>query len=546
MFAQKFNSSRSDDGESAPSGKAAVIEQSTRSTESYSEPAPSYTPPPTYSEPAPAYTPPAPSYSPPEPDPEPAYSPPAPSYSEPRPSATTHSSWDHSSNASDEDQAPSRGTASSPADRAETHPPNTPRSNVTNPQAGQQVSEQPDGSGTPTRVFSFDEGNNALEADAPLPGIRPTPLPAPVGSGVRDPIDPRSVGTVATIDSVVPGHPRPAVITAPGRPDFQTVASGSGRPDAAPNPASPKPQVGGPKPLTDPALPPVATVNPWSMLPSSGSIMGAGDPAATNDDANAVLGSSFAPVNPQLSCILLTSDTLVALYRDPQWCTASFVNEFGRWLDDYKACYTALDRYLVEPWMWPSYLTFLDERNFWSEECHSGDMELKLPRDFMREKAVFVPLLMIDVDAKRLDDWAYVEQSFAAPNGGRNYYETMRSFAPSFVFSQLRSWVRDYPTIRNWPSYATLQGFFSRYSRSDIWALLRIKARQDYESAAGKRSADPDGAYLLAENAAWICLSMLSVDPKDEEVTRLKNDIKVYMRQDIVLWTKSPLRDILK
>jgi hypothetical protein len=183
--------------------------------------------------------------------------------------------------------------------------------------------------------------------------------------------------------------------------------------------------------------------------------------------------------------------------------------------------------------------------DFWSEECFNADSELKLPRDFMRQNASIVPVLMVDVDATKIQDWDYVDTAFAAPNGGKNYFETMRAFDPAFVLDQLKTWVRDFPVIRNWPSYVTLHDFYANYSRSGMWALLRSKARADFEEAQKQTAYDANGAFVLAENAAWISLAMLSVDAKDPEMTRLKNDIKTFLRQENTLWSQSPLRELM-
>ena len=245
-----------------------------------------------------------------------------------------------------------------------------------------------------------------------------------------------------------------------------------------------------------------------------------------------------------MACIYAASDSLVSLYRDPQWCVSSFDLAYDQVLLDYKLCYRGLSPNLIESWMWPCYLTFADERNFWSEECFNGDPELQSVRNFMREKAIYIPYLMVDVDAKSLQDWAYVDTAFGGPLGGINYYETMRTFAPGYVLQQLKVWTRQYPVVLQWPSYVALQAFYADFFRSDLWLMLRTKARLDLDDAAAMRDQQPEAAFQLASNAAWLCLALLSVEPKDEEVGRTKAELKTFLRQD-VRWAGSDLRDLM-
>lgn len=330
-------------------------------------------------------------------------------------------------------------------------------------------------------------------------------------------------------DSLPPQSAPPVGVNLPiaSRPDFQTIDL----PDDSLAPVSPTPQ------------PPAQ---------SGGALIGAGDPynndnsQTTPTEAYYSSSTAFAtPVAPEVMCILQASDALIAFYREPSWCDTRFERGYDQALLDYRTCYGQLDRMLVEPWMWPSYLTFLDERDFWAEECAGGDQFLRAIRDFMREKALMVPNLMVDVDATLRADWIYVDTAFAAPMGGRNYYAMMHAFDPEATLDKLQDAVRDYPEVMRWPSYATLRGFFADYFRSGIWALLRAKAEQDFEQAVALRQSDPVVATQLAENAAWISLAMRRVDLKDTALNRLQGQLKAYLRQDVAAWAQSPLRPLM-
>ena len=232
-------------------------------------------------------------------------------------------------------------------------------------------------------------------------------------------------GTLTTLDDEVPGAipgPIGVLLSESNRPDYQVleVAQIISLP-----PTHPKPLPFSTRPTT---TPPTQT---------GGGYAGGSDPYDYNNNnytsTTTVWASDYSSLPPALACIYAASDSLVSLYRDPQWCVPSFDQSYDQVLLDYRMCYRELSPNLIESWMWPCYLTFADERNFWNEECFNGDPELQAVRNFMREKAIYIPYLMVDVDAKSLQDWAYVDTAFGSPYGGNNYYDGF-SFRDSVIY----------------------------------------------------------------------------------------------------------------
>jgi hypothetical protein len=392
--------------------------------------------------------------------------------------------------------------------------------------------------GVATNAPVADEKPGAV--DERLPGIQPVPLPMPLDPPVtRGEVDPH--GTLFTGDD--DSLPRPVVHigslgNTSARPDYQVIEpAGPSAPGLPPKPFPSSPR---PRPVPGPGTPPQG----------GGTMLGGSDPDLFDLSGIGFViptqGGSMNYMAPELRCIYDASDALVNLYRDANWCQDGFERQYGQQLINYYDCYSHLATDLSESWMWPSYLVFVDERNFWAEECAVNDPELKHLRDLLRAKATYIPFLMVEVDAKKREDWVYVDTAFAAPMGGKNYFATMQEFDPSTVLNVLTVGVRRYPEILNWPSYARVQGLFSEYFRADITALLRSKARQDFGAAITQQAAEPKIAYQLAENAAWICLAITRIDTQDTDLRRLKLQIKSYLRQDEVSWAQSPLHDLLE
>jgi hypothetical protein len=380
------------------------------------------------------------------------------------------------------------------------------------------------------------------DTEALLPGIKPVPLPMPLDPpGSRDLTNPH--GTLTTLDddpapSTPPLHIG-TVLTAPARPNYQTLGFS----------AVPITQI---TPVKPPVIRPKPTTNNNSGQNGgggTGNLGGTSDPYYpsdnTNTDFNATT-SSYSAQHPALGCIYDQADILSSMYSQPSWCTSNFDRDFGMYLGQFERCYQDLPGNLVEPWMWESYLTYLDERNFWSEECYEGDPQLKTIRDFMREKALWIPYLLIEVDATSREDWMYVDTAFAAPYGGKGYFDAMSNFEPDLVLRKLQSWLNVYPVILQWPSYGSLQQFYANYFRSDIASLLRAKARADYHLALGLDETAHQQSLDLLSNAAWLCLAMLQADHKAPELSSLLDALKPALRKDAVAWAANPLRNYLK
>jgi hypothetical protein len=456
----------------------------------------------------------------------PSYSAPQPSYSEPKTSYSQPSNSEPrprrgKSQTHNATQASAPGVLPSPQEpgsAAEGHAPQGPATGDGRPQVG-------------GRVVVFDDGEATIipPKAAKNTQAQPTPQPMPLG-----PHDARGVtegnATFVGFDSLPPHVIHGVVLSAPARPNYQILLQPKPITGMTPVQLAPKPK---------PPVPPQ----------TGGSVMLSSDPY--NDDTDQTSPTtSYDPsptpalpvtwLAPELACIYIASDSLVSYFRSPSWCTGPFNAAYRASLQDYAYCFKRLQPSLVEAWMWPCYLTFADEFNFWAEECYDGKLELMQVRDYLRNKAIMVPDLMVALDVQNRADWAYIDTAFAAPAGGQNYEAAMRRFNPSEVLQKLRDWVVTYPTILEWPAYVSLQDFFIRYPQGDMWLMLRTKADLDYKSALD--ADDPQAGRDLAENAAWICLALEQADSKSPEIARLKNDIKTYLRRDAQAWQQSALR----
>lgn len=386
-----------------------------------------------------------------------------------------------------------------------------------------------------TVVFDAEGPRQVRVNNDPLPGTRPDPLPPPPGGWA--PLT--ASGSVGAIDAPQPDTARPSVgyfggtvLSAPPRPQFSR--------DTLPNntlsqPVKPK---GGlqPRPVPAPAL--------------GG---GGSDPYGqyTNLQINFAFnmfgdgGFAYSGLPPALACIYGAADQLEALYLSPRWCVTEFVDGYGSLLGEFRRCYRDLPRQLEEDWMQPALLTYQDEMNFWAEECANGNPELQAIRDYLRAKAAFVPYLMPEVDAKLTEDWTYIDTAFAAPLGGYNYYRTVQAYDPQGVVKQLNVWANRFESIRNWPSYARVAGFHVQYFRSAFWALLRNKASGDFDQATAWIGQDEEKGYKLAENAGWLCAAMLAVEPKEKEMTLLRDQVKALLKSRPGRWADHPLAKAL-
>jgi hypothetical protein len=256
------------------------------------------------------------------------------------------------------------------------------------------------------------------------------------------------------------------------------------------------------------------------------------------------IGYSTGNLPPALACLYETADQLERLYLRPSWCQSDFEGNYRGLLAQFNQCYLDLPGGLQEEWMWPAFLTYEDEMRFWAEECVSNNPELRVIRDFLRAKAAFIPYLMPDVDAKSVEDWTYVDTAFAAPYGGYNYYHTVQAYQPELVLRQVRSWLGRF-NIEIWPSYERVARFHGGYFRSGFWALLRNKVMQDFANAKILMQLDETAGYQLAENAGWLCAAMLAVEPKEREMTELRDEVKSLLKSRPGRWTDHPLAKVL-
>lgn len=517
------------------SGKESVREERS----SYSEPAPSYSEPSrSYSEPTPSYSEPTPSYS----EPSRSYSEPTPSYSEPKQSYESAPAYS--------EPKPYNGAVITIGSK--------PRPSQGGSGADSSPEAQPEA--RPGRIYRFDDGVEYQQPriEPSLTTVRQSPVPAPlVATGSAQPKPAVTPGALTSIDSVSVGSFGGSIVGPPPRPDFNSGANGS-RPKPLPSQSSPadsKPVTGlqsQPSPTQDKPDPvlvaePSPAASPQAVTPddqSGGGILGASapdDPIAQYED---YIRSGYTSAGPmldrRLACVYEASDTLVSLYREPRWCQADFDADYDYWIKQYFDCYNTLPKDLVDPWMWPCLLTFMEERSFWMEECGEVNPELAEVRNYLRTKATFVPLVMVSLNAQNREDWAYVDTAFAGPYGGRNYYGVVEQFEAREVATFVRRWAKEYPVIRTWPSYKAVESIYSQYRRSAMRSMLGYKARSDY-----RQEADLPTAICNARNSAWLVLAILAIDDSDSDMQGLKADIKNFLKNTDPEWEGSELQVLL-
>lgn len=307
------------------------------------------------------------------------------------------------------------------------------------------------------------------------------------------------------------GHFSGVVLSAPSRPHFATPSQPP-RPNPVVNTIPPSNNYGGnvPEQLDES----FESEDPYSP---------------SNADAGIVVAASGPP--PAFDCVYSVAEGLEAAYLNPNWCDEGFRTYFETELNAFQACYASLPSLYMEEWMYAALCTYTDELNFWNAKCKKESTQIIELRRLLAEKAAFVAYIMPEVDAQLRSDWQYVDTAFAAPFGGRNYFDLIENFGPESLLETLEFSLRNEPQIRSWKSYLTLTNLYNGYSTDDIWTLLRQKIADDLNKVKFPTENEDQNRIELTENALWLSMAMLRIEPKAKDLLVLKEEGKELLKQ---------------